>query len=195
MINLCDYYCCIMPYRPEQVHIASTGDPTQMVINFVTGEEINPTVQFGLTNCQPSYGPPGDVFIYDPQTCNFTYTVVGTSSTIKTASWQGYLHTVLLSDLTPSTTYWYRVGDPFWDWSTHNFNFTTAPVAPLPANSVTRVVAFGGSLFNYFFYYFYYNLLGSLKYIIIIIIIFNLIIIIFMMRSIEHIFGNDQWAI
>ena len=157
MINVCDYYCCLMPYRPEQIHIASTGDPTQMVINFVTGEEITPTVEYGLVNCQPSSGPVGDMFItmigYNPEVCNFTYSVIGTSSSMRTASWQGYLHTVLLSDLTPSTTYWYRVGDPFWDWSTHNFNFTTPPSLPLSPNSRTRIIAFGGLIFFFFYYY------------------------------------------
>lgn len=150
MLDLCDYYCCLLPYRPEQVHIAVTGDSSQMVINFVTGESITPTVEYGETNCHPPDFNGGEVFVYQPEQCNFTYTAVGTSDTMRHASWQGFLHTVVLTNLSPSTTYWYRVGDPQWDWSTHNFNFTTPPSYPLPASAITRIAAFGG-LSSHFF--------------------------------------------
>jgi len=147
MLNLCDSYCCLMPYRPEQVHISLTNDPTEMMISFVTGEPITPTVQWGEQNCHPAGGPPGEVVVMnDPQvpTCNFTYSTVGTSLTYHWGSWQGQIHRVLLTGLTPSTVYWYRVGDPNWDWSTHNFNFTTAPL--LNSSSDPRqykMIAFG----------------------------------------------------
>mmetsp|Transcript_18328 Transcript_18328/g.70799 ORF Transcript_18328/g.70799 Transcript_18328/m.70799 type:complete len:531 (+) Transcript_18328:49-1641(+) len=141
MLNLCDYYCCILPYRPEQVHIATTGDPTEMVVSFVTGEPITPTVEWGLTNCVGNDGVSGEVIAED---CAFNNTAVGTSKTYTQAAWEGQLHTVTLTGLKPSTVYFYRVGDPAWDWSNHNFNFTTPPdVGSSTDPGEYHVIAFG----------------------------------------------------
>lgn len=141
MLDLCDYYCCILPYRPEQVHIATTGDPTEMVVSFVTGEPITPTVQWGLTNCVGDDSVSGEVVAVD---CEFNNTATGTSKTYSQAAWQGQLHTVKLTGLKPSTVYYYRVGDPTWDWSTHNFNFTSPPELGSESDpGEYHVIAFG----------------------------------------------------
>jgi len=142
MINICDYYCCLMPYRPEQVHIAVTNNPSEMMVTFITGEPITPTVEWGEQNCNPA-GPIGEVVV-GTKSCNFTYSAVGTSKTYTQGSWQGQIHNVLLTGLQPTTTYYYRVGDPYWDWSTHNFNFTSAPVLNSPTDpGIYKIAAYG----------------------------------------------------
>lgn len=144
MIDLCDSYCCLMPYRPEQVHLSVTSDPSEMIVTFVTGEKITPTVQWDLRNCHPGDSE-GEVAVpYGSDDCQFTYSAVGTSRTYTQASWNGQIHEVKLTGLEPSTTYWYRVGDPNFDWSTHNFNFTTPPkIGSSNDPGIYKFIAFG----------------------------------------------------
>jgi len=52
VLSLCTVECCEMPYTPEQIHLAATSDPTEMVVMWTTLEPTNSSrVQYGL---QPS---------------------------------------------------------------------------------------------------------------------------------------------
>jgi len=68
------------------------------------------------------------------QSLSYTNSVDGTYDTydVGVDGWSGWIHTVLLTSLETSTTYYYIVGGEN-DWS-YEFNFTTAPSIPIPAN-------------------------------------------------------------
>lgn len=124
MLSICDVYCCELPYRPEQVHLQVTGDPTQMVVSWVTGSDVpNPQVQFGTSS---------GVYPYMAKANITTYTHGG---------WHGYIYHAMLTNLTTSTRYYYRVGDPVWDWSFTEFNFKSAPA--LGPDSTVRMAVYG----------------------------------------------------
>jgi predicted phosphodiesterase len=94
---------------PEQVHIAVTGDPSEMVITWVTfGATPTSTVEYGTSSG-----------IYD-------YSASGSTHTYTDGGWVGEIHDVILTGLTPNTQYFYRVGDPSEGWSSE-FRFTSAP--------------------------------------------------------------------
>lgn len=105
---------------PLQVHLALTGDPTQMRIQWTSGTKKFPTVRFGST--------PDELLLI----------ATGVSRTYKNTDMcgppassklhfvdPGYLHDVLLSDLRSSSVYYYQYGTSS-AWSGIH-NFTTAP--------------------------------------------------------------------
>jgi hypothetical protein len=97
------------PQPPEQIHIATTGDPTEMVVTWVTrGMTPTSTVEFGTTS--GAYG----------------FSTSGTNHTYTDGGWVGRIHDVVLTGLTPDTQYFYRVGDEDRGWSSE-FDFTTPP--------------------------------------------------------------------
>jgi predicted phosphodiesterase len=101
------------PQPPEQIHIATTGDPTEMVVTWVTrGTTPNSTVEYGTTSG-----------VYD-------YSTHGTSHTYTDGGWIGQIHDVELTGLLPETQYFYRGGDESLGWSSE-FNFTTPPVSKI----------------------------------------------------------------
>jgi predicted phosphodiesterase len=92
---------------PEQVHIATTGDPTEMSITWVTwGMTPTSTVEFGTTSG-----------VYD-------FSISGTNHSY--SGWSGYIHDVILTGLIPDTRYYYRVGDESMGWS-DEFDFMSPP--------------------------------------------------------------------
>lgn len=117
MLSICDVYCCELPFRPEQVHVAVTGDPTEMAVSWVTGSEVpNPTVEVGVLS---------------GNTCNYSISTSATVTTYEHAGWHGYIYHAVVTGLTPSKKYCYHVGDPEWDWSFTDYTFTAAPkIAP-----------------------------------------------------------------
>ena len=111
--------------EPLQGHLALTEDPTQMRVGWTTGTTSRPEVHYGLsresltlsaTGTSTTYtisdlcGPPANdsVFFLDP----------------------GFLHDVLLTDLKPKTTYYYKFGSG--DDFSEVKSFTTASVAGDP---------------------------------------------------------------
>ncbi|UCE39290.1 MAG: metallophosphoesterase [Thermoplasmata archaeon] len=97
------------PQPPEQIHIATTGDTTEMVVTWVTrGSTPNSTVEYGTSS---------GLYDYSTHGSNHTYTDGG---------WVGQIHDVVLTGLLPDTEYFYRVGDESLGWSSE-FNFTTPP--------------------------------------------------------------------
>jgi len=95
---------------PEQVHIAMGSNYSQMVIAWVTEGPANSTVIFGKDKD------------------NLTQTSTGNSSSYTRHQDQytsGEIHSVMLKDLEPETTYFYQVGDVTEE--SRVFSFRTAP--------------------------------------------------------------------
>ena len=91
----CHVDCCAAEAAPEQVHLSlAATDRSQMGVTWVTLNASNSIVQYGLS---------ADAL---------TSTVEGTIDTYKAAGWIGTIHRALMVGLKPSTTYYYRVGDP-----------------------------------------------------------------------------------
>jgi hypothetical protein len=93
---------------PSQVHIALAGTHSSgMAVSWVTqGDTTLSTVQYGT------------------ESGNLQYSATGDSSSY----WESFHHHVVLKDLTPATTYYYRVGDIEGGFSTE-FKFKSAPVS------------------------------------------------------------------
>ncbi|UCE74107.1 MAG: metallophosphoesterase, partial [Methanomassiliicoccales archaeon] len=97
------------PQPPEQIHIATTGDPTEMVVTWITG---------GST--------PNSTVEYDTSPGVYGNSASGTNHTYTDGGWDGIIHDVALTGLSPDTQYFYRVGDESLGWSSE-FNFTSPP--------------------------------------------------------------------
>lgn len=105
LIVLLFFVVSVAAIPPNQVHLSTTSDPsTSVTVMWQTYSSTGSTVRYGLSSLLAS-------------------TVEGREFTY--AGYDGYLHNATLSSLTPSTTYYYRVGDGV-DWS-EVFSFTTAP--------------------------------------------------------------------
>ena len=98
---------------PEQVHLATTGITSEMVIQWGTQEDTtlscpsDSNVEYGTDSNELNQTASGDDDMYLWTTCT---------------------HTVLLSDLSPNTTYYYRVGGSG-EWS-DIFSFSTLEENP-----------------------------------------------------------------
>eukprot|EP01094_Clydonella_sp_ATCC50884_P011555 TRINITY_DN2134_c0_g1_i3.p1 TRINITY_DN2134_c0_g1~~TRINITY_DN2134_c0_g1_i3.p1 ORF type:complete len:421 (+),score=68.47 TRINITY_DN2134_c0_g1_i3:19-1281(+) len=115
LLSLCSTNCCLMPYSPEQIHLAYPGDPTQLAFSWTTSEKVpNPMVQLGSSSGA------------------FTRNVSASASTYSKGGWKGFLYTATATGLTPSQKYYYRVGDPAMGWTV--INFTTTAAKPVSSN-------------------------------------------------------------
>ena len=104
---------------PLHGHLALTGDASEMRVQWTTGVQYTPTVEYGLCGSQ------------------LDKTSTGTSRTYKASDMcgppanlsahfinPGYLHDVILTGLRPSTRYCYRYGSPGFKYSSEK-NFTS----------------------------------------------------------------------
>lgn len=107
---------------PQQVHLAVTQDPTEMVVKWVTRGAVATTVQYGTTSGKYSSSKDGTRATYN----------VGVDG------WHGWVHTVTLTGLSTATRYYYRVGTDG-SWS-KEFTFLTATPGPVPTQSLTFAV-------------------------------------------------------
>jgi len=95
---------------PQQLHLAVTGNPTEMVVTWISRDKDEPSiVQYGLTSQNLDTNATGTIFTY----------------TAGIDGWSGWIHRVTLVELKTATTYYYRVGMPD-SWS-DVFTFVTAP--------------------------------------------------------------------
>ena len=98
---------------PEQIHLATNGITSEMVIQWGTQEDTtlscpsDSNVEYGTDSNELNQTASGDDDMYLWTTCT---------------------HTVLLSDLSPNTTYYYRVGGSG-EWS-DIFSFSTLEENP-----------------------------------------------------------------
>lgn len=116
----CKVNCCAADTPPEQVHLSlAAKDRSQMAVTWVTLNATASVVQYGLSKDA------------------LTKSVEGTVDTYTASGWVGTIHRALMTGLRPSTTYFYRVGDPASSapWS-EIFSFTTLT----PGQTVTYAV-------------------------------------------------------
>jgi hypothetical protein len=76
--NDCDSPCC-RSSGPEQIHIALTGDASQMAITWVSSDNADSTVQFGLSKTK------------------LTNSVQSDSHTFTYGGWRGWVHDAVLN--------------------------------------------------------------------------------------------------
>eukprot|EP01116_Phalansterium_solitarium_P008088 TRINITY_DN2134_c0_g1_i1.p2 TRINITY_DN2134_c0_g1~~TRINITY_DN2134_c0_g1_i1.p2 ORF type:complete len:528 (-),score=174.99 TRINITY_DN2134_c0_g1_i1:190-1668(-) len=108
---------------PQQVHLAVTQDPTEMVVMWVTRDVTKTTtVRYGTKS--GVYGS----------------SAAGTYDTYNAGvfGWKGWVHTVSLSGLQTSTRYFYQAGTDG-DWS-QEFSFVTGSATPNPSDTLTYAV-------------------------------------------------------
>jgi len=97
------------PTDPEQLFLNYGPSPSSMVISWATNSTADSMVEYGLTS---SFG--------STATGNYTqYSAIGYTSP--------YLHMATMTNLQPSTTYYYHVGGPNSGWSA-TYSFTSSPV-------------------------------------------------------------------
>jgi hypothetical protein len=119
-IQQCKVNCCAADAPPEQVHLSlAAKDRSQMAVTWVTLNASATVVEYGIS----------------PNKLNMR--VDGTIDTYTMSGWVGTIHRALMTGLRPSTTYYYRVGDPASSapWS-ETFHFTTLT----PGQTVTYAV-------------------------------------------------------
>jgi len=102
----------------ENVHLAMTGNITQMVVSWKTANNASSVVQYGFSSGK------------------YTFTASGSSDSYDSKS--GFNHNVVLLGLSPATVYYYVCGDPSGSMSSE-FNFTT----PQPTFRPFRVAVYG----------------------------------------------------
>jgi len=120
----------IEPY-PQQIHLSVTTHHDEMVVMWVTsGQDLPPTVQYGLQSGKYDSSTTGTAATYD----------VGVDG------WDGWISQVKLTGLSLNTKYYYRVGTPTTYWS-DEFSFTTTKAdADVPTSrDVIAVVADQGT--------------------------------------------------
>lgn len=88
---------------PLQIHLALTGDPTQMRVNWNSAQNMFPSLNYGpsATNLSQS--------ILAVHTTTYASTdLCGAPATTKGWTTPGFLHSALISGLQPNTQYFYQ---------------------------------------------------------------------------------------
>ncbi|VDL75174.1 unnamed protein product [Nippostrongylus brasiliensis] len=107
-------YVQLVYSAPEQVHLSFRGNYSEMNVVWTTFDKDNSTLLYGSS---PS---------------SLTFSVEGSEKAWKTGGILRYTHEATMTDLLPSTTYWYRIGK-------RSFQFKTLPANP----ESFRVCVFG----------------------------------------------------
>eukprot|EP00698_Gefionella_okellyi_P012731 TRINITY_DN3448_c0_g1_i1.p1 TRINITY_DN3448_c0_g1~~TRINITY_DN3448_c0_g1_i1.p1 ORF type:complete len:576 (+),score=64.75 TRINITY_DN3448_c0_g1_i1:121-1728(+) len=120
--------------EPLQVHLALTSIPSEMQVSWNTLDAQSPTVHWGTTSGQYKFSASADSSTY---TAN---DLCGAPAT--TTGWMppGTLHNALLTGLTPSTRYYYIVGDAAYGFS-EEFSFISSP--EVAASAQFKFIAYG----------------------------------------------------
>ena len=101
--------------EPTQIHIAFADQNDQIYVSYVTNSsEVTPQCQYGLSASSLNFQVNGTSTTYKASDmCEGKANQTGPQEFID----PGYMHTILLTDLRPSTTYYYRVGSDEHGWS------------------------------------------------------------------------------
>ncbi|KAM9991383.1 hypothetical protein ACTFIZ_004790 [Dictyostelium cf. discoideum] len=102
---------------PQTIKISLTNNPSEMMISWFTNGKIGDAiVQFSQTK--------SDLINYSTNTNNGVITVNGKSTPF--SNWKGYSNTVILTGLSPKTTYYYQCGGSTSDILSQTNYFTTS---------------------------------------------------------------------
>jgi hypothetical protein len=123
--------------EPTQIHLAFGNQNDQIYVSYVTNSnQITPQCQYGLDSSSLNFQVSGTTVTYQASDmCEGKANITGPQTFID----PGYMHTILLNDLRPSTTYYYRVGSAEHGWSSIN-KFTNRPSS---TDDVVNLIAYG----------------------------------------------------
>jgi hypothetical protein len=123
--------------EPTQIHIAYGDKIDQMFVAYLTNSlQHTPQCQYGLSPLSLNFYQSGTTTTYTASDmCEGKATTWGPQGFID----PGYMHTILLGDLLPSTTYYYRVGTDEHGWSTI-YSFTNRPATK---DEAVYLIAYG----------------------------------------------------
>jgi len=104
--------------EPTQIHLAFGDRNDQIYVSYVTNSnEIIPKCQYGFDSSSLNFQINGNTVTYKASDmCEGKANIIGPQTFID----PGYMHTILLNDLRPSTIYYYRVGSDEHGWSSIN---------------------------------------------------------------------------
>jgi len=110
--------------EPVHIHIAYGDRIDQMFVSYLTNSsQYTPKCQYGLSATSLNFETNGTTTTYTASDmCEGKANIWGPQNFID----PGYMHTMLLEDLRPSTTYYYRVGTDEHGWSNVH-SFTNRP--------------------------------------------------------------------
>ena len=111
--------------EPTQIHLAFADRIDEMFVTYVTNSnETLPSCQYGLDGTSLVFQVPGTSSTYRASDmCEGKANTIGPQAFID----PGFMHTVRLVDLRPSTVYYYRVGNEQHGWSSVH-HFLTRPL-------------------------------------------------------------------
>ncbi|CAF3752081.1 unnamed protein product [Rotaria socialis] len=123
--------------EPTQIHLAYGDRADQMFVSYVTNSsQCIPQCQYGLVPSWLNFRQNGTTTTYTASDmCEGKANKWGPRTFID----PGYMHTILLEDLRPSTTYYYRVGSDEHGWSSI-YSFTNRPANE---NETVYMIAYG----------------------------------------------------
>ena len=110
--------------EPTQIHLAYSDRIDQMFVSYLTNSsQYIPQCQYGFSPSALSFRQSGTTTTYTASDmCEGKAVIWGPQGFID----PGYMHTILLEDLRPSTMYYYRVGTDEHGWSSI-YSFTNRP--------------------------------------------------------------------
>jgi len=122
IVVICFIYGILADTKPQEVHLALSGNLGEMVIDWVTEDDTaTSTVKYGLN------------------TNNLNMRATGSSSSYVFIVYiSPSLHTATLTQLKPATRYYYQVGDDTGGWS-DVFYFDTEDPSPLTPSNTLRI--------------------------------------------------------
>ncbi len=120
-----------------QIHLAFGDRNDQIYVSYVTNSnQVTPQCQYGFDSSSLDFQVNGTTVTYNAsEMCEGTANQTGPQHFIN----PGYMHTMLLNDLRPSTTYYYRVGSNEHGWSSVK-KFTNRPSS---TDETVNLIAYG----------------------------------------------------
>lgn len=123
--------------EPVHIHLAYGDRLDQMLVSYLTNSaEVVPRCQYGPSPTALYLRQSGSTATYTvSDMCDGKATTRGPQAFID----PGFMHTILIEELQPSTTYFYRVGSDEYGWSSI-FSFTNRPAS---ADEPVTMIAYG----------------------------------------------------